>query len=266
MHAALTTLIDRLEGGAISGTDVIPWGCPVPSFGDISSSRIATLGLNPSNREFVNELGDELDGPARRFPTLGSLQLSSWGDVDSRHLGIILESCRTYFHGNPYDRWFKRLDPIVRAAGVSYYDPRQQACHLDLIPYATAKKWTELTAQQRAALLIAAGDTLGLLLRDAPVEILILNGRAVVEHFQSIAGVTLTSEQMPGWSLPRQSTHDVPGIAYRGVTDTLAGISLGRNLHVLGYNHNIQSSFGVTTTTIHAIRRWIRQISGDVLA
>lgn len=264
MHTTLTTLIDRLDSPAMSGTDVIRWGCPVPSFGDLWSSRVATLGLNPSNREFVDELGNELQGPSRRFHTLASLGLTSWSDVDSRHLRLILESCRTYFLGNPYDTWFKRLDQVVSGAYASFYDASCRACHLDLIPYATERKWTELTARQRSSLLAVAADTLGLLLRDSPVRVLILNGRSVVEHFQDMAGIQLERLEMAVWSLPRQSKPDVTGVAYRGVVDTLSGISLSHEILILGYNHNLQSSFGVSTEVIHAIRDWIAQAVDEV--
>jgi hypothetical protein len=43
--------------------------------------------------------------------------------------------------------------------------------------------------------------------------------------------------------------------------DTLSGISLGSPLRVLGFNHNLQSSFGVTNKVIHAIRNWITRAS-----
>jgi hypothetical protein len=178
---------------------------------------------------------------------------------------LILESCREYFFGNPYDRWFKIMDQVVAGTKASYYDASRRACHLDLIPYATANKWTELTAYQRSSLLAIAGDTLGLLLRDAPVRILILNGRSVVEQFQSIAGVCFESRKMPAWSLPRQSSPDVAGIAYRGVVEALSGIGLGHKILVLGFNHNLQSSFGVTTSVIDAIRRWVARAASEVI-
>src|SRR5688572_16748597 len=122
MYTTLTTLINRLDSNAVLGTGVIQWGCPVPSFGDLSTSRVATLGLNPSNREFVDESGNELVGTSRRFHTLKSLGLRSWSDVDSRHLRLMLESCYSYFLGNPYDRWFKILDQVVAGTNASYYD------------------------------------------------------------------------------------------------------------------------------------------------
>lgn len=263
MHVTLTTLIDRLDSPAVSGTGVIRWGCPVPSFGDLSSARVATLGLNPSNREFVDQSGDELQGTSRRFHTLASLGLRSWSEVDSRHLRLILESCRTYFLGNPYDRWFKRMEQVVAGANASFYDPSCGACHLDLIPYATARKWTELTIRQRSSLLSVAADTLGLLLRDSPVRILILNGRSVVEQFQEVAGIRLHPEKMRTWSLARKPKPDVMGLAYSGVVHTLSGIRLSNEILVLGYNHNIQSSFGVTNDVIAAIRDWISRVANE---
>jgi hypothetical protein len=265
MYTVLITLIDRLDSNAVSDANVIQWGCPVPSFGDLSNSQVATVGLNPSNREFVDEAGNELQGPSRRFHTLKSLGLRSWSEADARHLRMILDSCRTYFVGHPYDTWFKKLDRVVSGVEASYYDASYRACHLDLIPYATACKWTELTPQQRSRLLAVASDTLGLLLRDSPIQLLILNGQSVVDQFQDIAGVRLESQEMPSWSLPRQSKRNVVGVAYTGLVDTLSGIALGHKVLVLGYNHNLQSSFGVTTEVIHAIRNWIAQASKEVI-
>ena len=225
---------------------------------------MATLGLNPSNREFVDEVGNELQAASRRFHTLRSLGLASWSDADARHLRLILRTCQAYFDSNPYDRWFKILDRVVVGTRASYYGGIYRACHLDLIPYATARKWTELAVHERSRLLATAGDTLGVLLRDSPVRILILNGRSVVDHFQDIAGTQLEEQEMPSWSLLRRSRPAVLGVAYRGVVETLSGIELGRKLLVLGFNHNLQGSFGVTAELIRAIRNWVAVASKGI--
>jgi hypothetical protein len=230
-------------------------------FGDLSASRVATLGLNPSNREFVDEFGNELEGASRRFHTLASLGLASWSDVDAGHLQLILESCRQYFFTNPYDRWFRRLDQVVAGAKASYYGPACGACHLDVSPYATGRKWTELTTQERSALLAAGGNTLGLLLRDSPVRMLILNGRSVVQQFESIAAISLASRREPAWTLPRKSAPSVAGFSYEGIVNAVAGIALGRDVMVIGFNHNIQSSFGVTSELIRAIRDRVSRVA-----
>jgi hypothetical protein len=263
MLTTLTTLINRLDSTAVLRTNVIRWGCPVPSFGDLLNSKVATVGLNPSNREFMDKFGNELQGVSRRFHTLQSLGLNSWSDVDARHLSLILDSCRIYFFENPYNTWFKRLDFIVSGTNASYYNKSNRACHLDLIPYATTQKWTELNNSQRESLLAIAGDTLSLLLRDSPVRIIILNGQSVVDKFQEIFSISLDKKEMTSWSLPRQSRSNVNGFAYRGIVDNLSGISLGHKVLVLGYNHNIQSSFGVTTKAVQAIRRWVSRNAND---
>ncbi len=265
MHIALTTLLNRMDRGVLDGTNVIPWGAPVPSFGDLSSSLVATIGLNPSNREFVDDVGQELCNADRRFHTLGSLGLERWSDADTRHLQLILRSCRTYFRNNPYDRWFKRLDQIVSGTAFSFYADLFPACHLDLIPYATTEKWMDLNHCQRTALLDATADVLGLLLRDSPVRIVILNGKTVVEQFQYIADTKLDQKKMSAWSLPRESGRDINGLAFIGSIYKLADVRLNRDILVLGYNHNIQSSFGVTREVVHAIRDWVATQSDGVL-
>jgi hypothetical protein len=265
MHLALTTLLNRMDSAMLASTRVIRWGAPVPSFGDPSSSLVATVGLNPSNREFVDDAGQELCNAKRRFHTLTSLGLSAWSDANTRHLQLILRSCCTYFRNNPYDRWFKKLDQILRGTAASFYTDLFPACHLDLIPYATSVKWMELDHRERRTLLDATADALGLLLRDSPVRIVILNGKTVVEQFQYIADTMLDEIRMSAWSLPRESGSDIPGFAYKGNIHQLAGVGLNRDILVLGYNHNIQSSFGVTTKAMISIRNWIAEESTAAL-
>lgn len=280
MEKMLSTLLGYLEDTDVGASSVIPWSCPVPSFGDLGSSRVATLGLNPSNREFVDEAGNELDGSRRRFHTLKSLGLARWSDADEHHLGLISASCRMYFYKNPYEGWFRKLDRIISGTNASYYsaasdarnptlfpDPTirsENACHLDLIPYATACKWTELSNRQRSSLFAAAGDTLGLLLQDSPVRLIILNGQSVVEEFQNMAGILLDKQAMRNWTLHRRSDAQVLGYSYKGSVRNLAGVDIGRDILVLGYNHNIQSSFGVTRQVMDAIHQWIAESSKEV--
>jgi len=265
MHLALATLLNRMEAGALDGTSVIKWGAPVPSFGDLSASVVATVGLNPSNREFVDDTGQELCDTNRRFHTLTSLGLDTWSKADTRHVQLILHSCRAYFRHNPYDRWFKKLDQILCGTAFSFYADLYPACHLDLVPYATTAKWMDLDHRERTALLNCTADALGLLLRDSPVRVVILNGKTVVQQFQYVAGAVLDQKDMPGWSLPRESGRNVNGLAYVGTIDQLADVRLNRDILVLGYNHNIQSSFGVTTGVIRAIRDWVATQSNGVL-
>lgn len=257
MYAELVRLIAHLDDSLIKDTNVIQWASPVPSFGDLSNALIATLGLNPSNLEFLGSDGIELSDLQRRFHTLSSLNLLSWGQAKRTHVANIIESCKMYFQINPYDRWFRRLDHIVRGTGYSFYGPKARVVHLDLIPYSTEVKWTDLKVAEKNKLFTIAGDSLGLLVRDSPIQYLILNGQAVVNQFQEAYDVVLEKSLFSAWALPRKNGKDVTGYAYKGQIRSLYGIRLSHPIKILGYNHNIQSSFGVTRKVQNEIRRWI---------
>lgn len=256
MNYELEFLAKRMCDPRISATSIIPWSSPVPSFGDLYSSVIATVGLNPSNKEFVDSTFKELIGPRRRFPTLNSLNIASWSDIKESDIAKIHDSCKNYFDRNPY-QWFKRLDFIISGTTHSYYFPTKGACHLDLIPFATSEKWGNLTVREKSLLLELSGDILGALLRASSVTILVLNGGTVVDNFKRISNVTFDSKEQVNWNLPRGLGNDVVGFSYEGRASNVGGIDLGREIQVIGYNHNIQSSFGVTSEVLRSIRNWI---------
>src|SRR6202790_4184532 len=184
MYSPVATLIDRLELYDLGDLGVIPWSCPVPCFGDLTTARVATVGINPSNREFLDEFGIELDGESRRLPTLTSLGLSRWADVESVHLRELVSACLDYFRRNPYDRWFTTLERILVKIRSSFYGEEPSACHLDLVPYATSVKWGLLPTEDRRELIRANIDALGLLLRELSVEALFLHGPLCVFSFE----------------------------------------------------------------------------------
>ena len=103
-----------------------------------------------------------------------------------------------------------------------------------------------------------------MLLRDSPIRVLILNGKSVVLGFEGVTGTSLNSKKMPSWSLPRKSSSGVMGVAYEGVVTSINGINLGHNMLVLGFNHNLQSSFGVTRQVIQAIHQWVAESTRKV--
>ncbi|WP_205859504.1 hypothetical protein [Phycicoccus flavus] len=228
----------------------------MPFFGDYSSASVATVGINPSNREFVNVSGAELSDSQRRLPTLSSLGRSSWAEVSGEQLVEIVNACRLYFRANPYDRWFQVLERLLSGT-ATFYGTNPSACHLDLIPYATEGKWGNLPAKDQRALLNGSRDALGLILRDSGIRMLILNGASVVREFDRLLDQPLTAKEMEGWALPRSSGSDIPGYAYTGTITELGGVELAESVRVFGYNHNLQSSFGVTAEVVRNISVWL---------
>lgn len=257
MEITIRRLLPCLTDQAMLDADVIAWGAPIPAFGNPAQARIATLGLNPSNREFVDASGRELDGDYRRFHTLRSLGLRSWKLADRSHVRAIQQSCIAYFANNPYEGWFRRLESIICGSGYSYYANRHHACHLDLVPFATTSKWTELSASQRQKLIEAGASTLASVLQTSPIRVLVANGRGAIEGLQAAAGAKFSATRMRDWDLQRASGMHVHGFAVQGAISELAGIRLKKEVGVIGFNHNIQSSFGVTTKVKAAIGDWV---------
>lgn len=257
-RSVLRELLAGLNCEKAKALGVITWASPVPTFGDLSRSGVATLGLNPSNREFVDGIGNELGGEARRLHTLNSLGIDSWEKTSQQHRDRILESCCSYFTRRPYNGWFGQLEFLLQRMSASYYGSRPTiACHLDLIPFATTEKWTALSQDARNLLLEMGADALGRLLKASPVKTLLVNGRSVVEHLLKITDCSVTVDEMPQWALNRNGVPSVKGYSFSGVLRRVHGIELGREIRVLGFNHNLQSSFGVTNHVRTAIADWI---------
>jgi hypothetical protein len=72
-----------------------------------------------------------------------------------------------------------------------------------------------------------------------------------------LTGQQLEPTRMPTWDLARRNGQAVPGMAYRATVTAIVGIPIGRQILVAGYNHNLQSSYGVSATARAAISEWI---------
>lgn len=263
MTGILEDLLKRLDGGLAAETPIVPWASPIPFFGEIGGADLATLGLNPSNLEFCDEQGKELDAAARRFHTLGSLGLKRWSMATGEDKKGILDRCRRYFEidGNPYSRWFEPLDEVISETGHSFYrrPEKKTAVHLDLVPFATMCKWSELGAKRENLLALGEG-ALFEVLRDSNVRVLVLNGAGVVKHFEDLLHTRLEREAVPAWTL-NWKNGPRPGFAFKGTVHELSGRELGRTISIVGYSHNIQGTPG-TQEIRKEIGRWIRDRIG----
>ena len=155
---------------------------PVISFGDPLHAEVATIGINPSRREF-DENG-WLRGPKRRLATLESLGASPDGMLPAEQAHDVVVDCNRYFERNPYWRWFKPLDELLASAvGASYRDGT--ACHLDLVQWATDPVWGLMKDQAEKQLLLVEGRPhLETLLCESNVHLILAAGRAVIEQLR----------------------------------------------------------------------------------
>ncbi len=232
--------------------EILPWAAPVPFFGAIRESTVATVGINPSNREFVDAQGHILREGDRRLPTLDSLAISYWSDANGSHIREVVMACERYFERNPYRLWFDVLERMLKVGGYSYYSG-DRACHLDLVAFATRTKWGSLDKEAQRILVSRGRRALAEMIRDSPIQVLVLNGRSVLQVFEEFADTKLASSEVSDWTLPRSSGKGVVGLEYTGCISAIGGVELDRAVKVVGYNHNLQSSFGVTTDVMRSI-------------
>ena len=256
------SLVEMLVDNQSVIESAIPWASPVPVFGDILNARFATLAINPSNLEFTDSRGNELAHTSRRFPTLQSLKISNWSHAGEKEIEEILIYCQNYFFNNPYKRWFNELEYLTNLTNASYYTETTALCHLDLVPFATKVKWSKVPIQLRRDLLEETKFVLDRLLLASKIEALILNGQMVVDNFCLQRGISLKKTRQTTWDLPRTRTKCVPGYSYEGKLTLKEPTGSEREITILGYNHNIQSSFGVSKSTKNAIRNWIKNKLG----
>ena len=156
---------------------VVNGSTPVVSFGDFRKVRVATLGINPSNLEFVDAKGNLLFGKERRLATLDSMKATSLQNLYDSQVEELIEESNRYFDVNPY-RWFKTLDDVIKPAlGVSYFDG--SLCHLDLCQWATEEKWGKLENKIRNILLRDGLPHLRNQLTNSNISLVVVNGRSV---------------------------------------------------------------------------------------
>lgn len=208
---------------------VIEGSTPVISFGNFRESRIATLGINPSNLEFLDRTGNFLSETEQRLATWESLGIVGTEEITEPHAIAIVNASDSYFEVNPYRSWFDYLEKVLQPGfGSSYYNG--SACHLDLVQWSTKDKWSSLSKTQRQILLDEGVPFLRSQLHSENISHVIVNGNAV-------------------WNEIKRSKiaefHDVETITFgKNSTPCTMRIGFGENTKFLGWTTNIQSGRG----------------------
>jgi hypothetical protein len=232
----------RLRQQPPPGVPIVPGSTPVIAFGDARKARVATLGWNPSKQEFLAADGREIVGKQRRLETLASVKEIDLARSSEQSVASVFDACNNYFHRNPY-RWFNSLEKVLKHTGASYYDG--SACHLDLVQWATNPVWGKLSQAQQQALLNTDVPFLKQQLSQENIEILLLNGKGIVDASRDLLQLRLAESTIAGH--PRLRLFSGRGI---------------RGPFVIGWNINLQSSFGVSNAEINAVGIAVRQACG----
>lgn len=92
----------------------VPQSTPVLGFGRFLTASVATLGLNPSRREFCAYRSTQLLPEARRrLATLSSLGLASYAEAGTNEHQATLDACLDYFLTKTRMRGFESSRPFL---------------------------------------------------------------------------------------------------------------------------------------------------------
>ncbi len=141
----------RIRQGRPADGSVVAGSTPVVAFGDALKSKVATLGWNPSKREFLDSNGNEL-WVKRRVETLKSIGVTDLADAPVEAVLRVFEACNNYFHHHPYG-WFNKLQKVLKHFDASYCD--DSARHLDFVQWATDPVWDKIPEIEKIKLIAA---------------------------------------------------------------------------------------------------------------
>jgi hypothetical protein len=231
----------------------VPGSTPVISFGDFTKARIATIGINPSSKEF--QIGGSnprlipgLD--SKRLEDYESLQISRASEIGLPEANKIWKGCQSYFERNPYG-WFDHFEPILSMFNASYKDGT--ATHLDLSQTATSKAWSALTAKERIELLDEDLDFFRWQNSQPNINIRLINGQTAINQVKKLRIFDLTEDK----------PIKIPGPNGKSSCRTFVGVGT-QGEKVLAWSTNIPA-MRVTNTTksaaAKAIGIWAQQAS-----
>jgi hypothetical protein len=238
-------VIDMVRRKAPENCGVIEGSTAVVSFGNFREARVATLGINPSLREFlVKKDAEWLPEPERRLATCESLGAKPSEDITLEQAIQIVTESDNYFHKNPYD-WFDNLEKfLVGSFNASYRDG--SACHLDLSQWATDPTWGSLTKQQQEILLEDGVQHLRLQLAQKNITHVIVNGKQVWDEIKRSGLAEFEDKGKTTFS--------------KNKTSCTLRVGYGEGTTFLGWTANIPTQHGSTEKKFHdELCEWLRE-------
>ena len=234
---------DRIKSPYPIPKIIVSKSTPVLSFGDFRKAKVFTLGINPSNLEFENKNGELLKNNLRRLHTYNSLKVENYHNLTDKGVDDILDGCVNYFNRNPY-KWFNKFDKILSGIGVSYTKP-PFAAHVDLVQWATKIKWRDLSNQEKNVLIEDGRLFLEYQLESDSLDILLLNGKTVIDSFKEWNGINLNTIS---YKRPNGKNSNIVHGMYKN------------RIKIIGWSLNLQSSFGVSNEDIQIISNKVREL------
>ena len=170
--------------------NITPRSTPIIWFGDYANSKVCTISLNPSDREFYNKPKDQIDyvkpenllkDKDERLCSREKLGKDDDQSLDDNDIKIIKDYCNNYFNNaNYYKEWFDPLNNFLEEFG-NYSFFNGSCVNLDIIQWATTPKWKGLSSINKEKLLKKDLNVLKFLLENKTFDIMFLNGKSVIK-------------------------------------------------------------------------------------
>ena len=224
---------------------IVEGSTPIVFFGNITTSTIATLGINPSKNEFQKD-GQDFNERLRRFETLSSLNATDLESLTKVQLEKVIDSCKNYFQINPYRKWFNQLEnKILKNLSVSYYSGT--ACHLDIVQSATDPIWRDLDKTTKNKLINSDIEFLSIQLQEEKIQTLLINGKEATEIFQGYFKPTLVKQDK---LIVENKSCNVYSYELKFTN---------KIIKIYAWSNNLQSTVGLTNQMRKEIGIWVEQ-------
>ena len=183
-------ILERIKRKIEPEMYILPQSTPVIYFGNYDTAKACTVSLNPSNKEFVDNSDILLDDKSReRLCSRKKLKKSDSDELTDDEAKTVIKYCTDYFSINPLKVWFDPFNYFIEQYGnYSYY--RSTCVHLDLVQWATYKKWSEIPENIKQKHLVNDLPVLKHLLNKY-FEIMFLNGSTVVDNVRKCLNINL---------------------------------------------------------------------------
>ena len=223
---------------------------PVVYFGQYISAKAATVGINPSDREFFEKDQTLFKHDSKRLTDAEKLGKSFCAGLSDHEIQKIISGCDNYYKSmNAYMTWFNPLQQVAQySIKSSYVDG--SLCHIDLLPWATSTKWGKLQKTTKEELLEAGRPFFEGLVKNSGFQYLFLNGRSVIDAFCKTIEPLNEIDRVSFLSVEGNKTNRSYGLwksNWNGKT-------------VVGWSVNLQSSHGVSKPMILDLGQRLKKV------
>ena len=242
-----TKVLEYIQQPLPSDMRVVSQSIPVLFFGNIETATIATFGINPSKREFLDKNDALLPVSEKRFIDRSILGVSDNEMLTTEDARKVYKSLLEYFDDSkhPYGKWFNVLDSIFKGFKFSYYSG--SLIHLDIYPWATNPTWNSLFANERKKMIENGKKCLDIVLESSKISAIYINGRSAMNHFEDNI---CKMKSIENFQVERLS-YELKQGNYKGK-------------RIIGWSTNLQSSYGVSTEFILSLEGKVKKIIGDL--